>query len=177
VRRRTPWRSSTAARPGSPISMTTVMWACCSWIPTLTERRSRPRCCYWPGHRWAVETGQTAGDSHHFGGAARSEVRTRAGRANPALDLKGRARFGSVLPVLPSPRACNRMFRAARCDGWGVLSAGCGWPARTPFGSLVRALPVVAWTECGASCLWLVGPCICWRVGGTRDLPVEVLFP
>jgi len=26
-------------------------------------------------------------------------------------------------------------------------------------------------------CLWLVGPCICWRVGGTRDIPVEALFP
>jgi hypothetical protein len=58
-----------------------------------------------------------------------------------------------------------------------VLSAGRGRPARTPFGSLVRALPVVAWTECGASCLSLVGPCICWPVGGTRDIPVEALFP
>jgi hypothetical protein len=25
--------------------------------------------------------------------------------------------------------------------------------------------------------LALVGPCICWRVGGTRDVPVETLFP
>jgi hypothetical protein len=26
-------------------------------------------------------------------------------------------------------------------------------------------------------CLWLVGPRICWRVSGTRDMPVEALFP
>jgi hypothetical protein len=32
---------------------------------------------------------------------------------------------------------------------------------------LVRAL----------SCVWLVGPRICGRVGGTRDVPVEALFP
>jgi hypothetical protein len=44
-----------------------------------------------------------------------------------------------------------------------------------PFGLSVRALPVVAWTECGASSL--VGPRICWRIRGTRDVPVEVLFP
>ena len=35
------------------------------------------------------------------------------------------------------------MFRAPRSDDWGVLSAGRGRPARTPFGFLVRALPVV----------------------------------
>jgi hypothetical protein len=58
-----------------------------------------------------------------------------------------------------------------------VLSAGRGRPAGTPFGLLVRALPDVPWTECGASCVWLVGPRICGRVGGTRDIPVEVLFP
>jgi hypothetical protein len=42
---------------------------------------------------------------------------------------------------------------------------------------LVRALPDVPWTECGASCVWLVGPRICGRVGGTRDIPVEALLP
>jgi hypothetical protein len=26
-------------------------------------------------------------------------------------------------------------------------------------------------------CPSLVGPCVCWRVGGTRDVPVEALFP
>ena len=36
---------------------------------------------------------------------------------------------------------------------------------------------VVAWTKCGACCLSLVGPHIGWRVGGARDMPVEVLFP
>ena len=38
-------------------------------------------------------------------------------------------------------------------------------------------MPVVASTNCGASCVWLVGPRICGRVGGTRDIPVEALFP
>jgi hypothetical protein len=43
---------------------------------------------------------------------------------------------------------------------------------------LVRALPVVvAATKCGACCLSLVCLCICWRVGGTRDIAVEALFP
>jgi hypothetical protein len=69
------------------------------------------------------------------------------------------------------------VFGAPRFDDWGVLSAGCGRPAGTPFGFLVRALPDVPWTECGASCVWLVGPRICGRVGGTRDIPVEALFP
>ena len=42
---------------------------------------------------------------------------------------------------------------------------------------LVRALPVFPRTECGGCCLSLVGPRICSRVGGTRDIPVEALFP
>jgi hypothetical protein len=58
-----------------------------------------------------------------------------------------------------------------------VLSAGRGRPAGTPFGLLVPALPHVPWTECGASGVWLVGPRICWRVGGTRDIPLKALFP
>jgi hypothetical protein len=59
-----------------------------------------------------------------------------------------------------------------------VLSARRGRPARTPFGLLVRVLPVgVAATKGGASCLSLVGRRICWRVGGKRDSPVEALFP
>ena len=59
-----------------------------------------------------------------------------------------------------------------------LLSAGRGRPARTPFGFLVRALPVVVpATKCGVCCLSLVGPRICWRVGGTGDIPVEALFP
>jgi hypothetical protein len=44
------------------------------------------------------------------------------------------------------------------------------------LGSLARALPVVPWPECDASSLWL-GPRICRRVGGTRDIRVEALFP
>ena len=41
----------------------------------------------------------------------------------------------------------------------------------------MRTLPVVASTECGESCLSLNGPRICRRGGGTRDIPVEALFP
>ena len=59
-----------------------------------------------------------------------------------------------------------------------MLSAGRERPARTPFGLLVRVLPVgVAATKGGMSCLSLVGRRICWRIGGTRDMPVEALFP
>jgi hypothetical protein len=43
---------------------------------------------------------------------------------------------------------------------------------------LVRASPVVVLaSRSDASCLSFVGPRIFWRVGGTRDLPIEVLFP
>jgi hypothetical protein len=42
---------------------------------------------------------------------------------------------------------------------------------------LVQALPIVASTKCGASCLSLVGPRICWPAGGTREIPVEALLP
>jgi hypothetical protein len=35
-------------------------------------------------------------------------------------------------------------------------------------------VPVSKWRLC---CLSLVGSRICWRVSGTRDMPVEVLFP
>ena len=70
------------------------------------------------------------------------------------------------------------MFGAPRFDNWGVLSAGCGRPARTTFGFLVRALAmVVPASKCTVRCLPLVAPRICWRVGGTGDMPVEALFP
>jgi hypothetical protein len=58
-----------------------------------------------------------------------------------------------------------------------VLSAGRGRPPGTPFRLLVRTLSLVSWTECGACCLWFVAPRIWWRVSGTRDVSVEVLFP
>ena len=72
------------------------------------------------------------------------------------------------------------MHRANRCPLQldGGLAAGCGRPVRTPFGCLVRALAVVVpASKCGVCCLSLVGPRICWRVGGMRDIPVEALFP
>ena len=76
-----------------------------------------------------------------------------------------------MLAVLP-PRGVPRF------DDWGVLSAGCGRPARTTFGFLVRALAmVVPASKCSVCCLSLVAPRICWRVGGTGDMPVEALFP
>jgi hypothetical protein len=45
------------------------------------------------------------------------------------------------------------------------------------FGLLVRALPDVAWTECGTSCVWPCRPSHLRAVGRTRDIPVEALFP
>jgi hypothetical protein len=58
------------------------------------------------------------------------------------------------------------------------LSAGRGRPARTPFGFLVPALRVVVpASKCAVRCLSLVGSSICWRVGGTRNSPVEALLP
>jgi hypothetical protein len=81
------------------------------------------------------------------------------------------------MPPTRPAHLCNLTFRAQRSDDWGVLSAGRGWPAGTPFGLLVWALPVVPCIKCGASCLSVVGPRICWRVGGTRNISVEALFP
>jgi hypothetical protein len=68
------------------------------------------------------------------------------------------------------------MFRTLRSDRW-VLSAGRGRPPGTPLVGLVRALLVVVAAKCGACGMSLVGPGICCRLGGTRDIPVEVLFP
>jgi hypothetical protein len=81
-----------------------------------------------------------------------------------------------VLPVCRGRVECILVFRASRSAAWGVLSAWRGRPAGTPFGFSVWALPVVIAATGGASCLSL-GLCICWRVGGTRDVPVEALFP
>jgi len=41
----------------------------------------------------------------------------------------------------------------------------------------VLALLAVVAAGCGVCGLWLVGPGICCGLGGTRDIPVEVLFP
>jgi hypothetical protein len=82
------------------------------------------------------------------------------------------------MPPTRPAHLCNLTFRAPRSDDWGVLSAGRGRPARTPFGLLVHALPVVVpASRCGVCCLPLIGPRICWLVGGMRDIPVEALFP
>ena len=59
-----------------------------------------------------------------------------------------------------------------------MLSAGRGRPARTPFGFLIWALPVVVpASKCGVCCLSLVSPRIGWRVGGTSEMRVEAFFP
>jgi hypothetical protein len=81
-----------------------------------------------------------------------------------------------VLPDLPSPRGLHLCSK--RCDlADGVLSAGRGRPAGSPFGGLVLALLAVVAAECGACGLSLVGPGISRRLGGTREIPVEALFP
>ena len=59
----------------------------------------------------------------------------------------------------------------------GIVSAGCARPIRTPTRCLVRGLPVAVAAKSGVCWLSLVGPRICWRVGGTRDISVEALFP
>jgi hypothetical protein len=69
------------------------------------------------------------------------------------------------------------MFQAPGSDDRGVLSAGRKGPIRTLTGSLIGALRVVPWTQCGACRLSFFGPSVCCRVGGTRDSPVEALFP
>jgi hypothetical protein len=87
-------------------------------------------------------------------------------------------RTSGVGTQLLPPATAWVMFRAPRFDDWGVLSAGPGWPAWTSFRFLVRALAVVVQaSKRGVCCLWLVGPRICGRVGGTCDIPVEALFP
>jgi hypothetical protein len=133
---------------------------------------------WYPSAAWS--SGQIIGRHTAYGRAvaARSAARTRAaGRRGRPLDLK-RARFGNVLPV-PSCPARRRVDCILMCDlTAGVLSAGRGRPARTPFALLVWALPVVVpASKCGVCRLSLIGPRICWRVGGRRDISVEALFP
>jgi hypothetical protein len=97
---------------------------------------------------------------------ARSAARTRAARpgaAQPLILIEPdsavccvffKAAACSSCPTLPSPRDVQpHVLRAAIGQLVCVLSAGCGRSARTPFGSLVRALPAKG----GASCLSLVG--------------------
>src|SRR6187200_123860 len=105
-------------------------------------------------------TSATAWRANPDGGAARTGGRTRAGWPGGARSLIWKSRI----------RQCS-------LSCYVLLAAGRGRAAGTPFGCLVRALPVVPWTRCGGPCMWLVGPSICWRVGGTRDIPVEALFP
>jgi hypothetical protein len=104
-----------------------------------------------------------------------------AASAASRLDLKEEP-FSAVccLSCCPAVAAWSGTPCSVCCDLAieGVLSAGRGRPARTPFGGLGRALPVVASaSKCGVRCLSLVGPRICWLVNGTRDIPVEALFP
>jgi hypothetical protein len=115
--------------------------------------------------------------------AARSEARTRGvaptARAPGLLLIEPDSAVGSFKAAAKA--ACHDCIGqppalAQQLDRGG-LAAWCGWPVRTPFGGLVRALPVVVSSKGGACCLSLVGPHTCWRVGGTRDIPVEALFP
>ena len=86
--------------------------------------------------------------------------------------------FGSVLPVVPTPRGCNLILRAPRSDDGGVLSAGRGRPVRTLTGCFVPALAVVVpASRCGVCCLSFVKPRGACRIGETGDMPVEALFP
>ena len=83
-----------------------------------------------------------------------------------------------MLPVLPSARgvaiSCSERRDLTievcyRPGADGPLGRGSGfWYGRCRLLKLLGA---------SASCLSLVGLCICWRVGGTRDIPVEALLP
>jgi hypothetical protein len=128
--------------------------------------------------------GGTQGDG--TGGADPADV-TECGAAT-LLDQGRIAGLGNVfraqvlhgmrMPPTRPAQLCNPTFRAPRSDAWGVLSAGRGRPARTPFGLSVQALPVVApASTCAMCCQPLIGLRICRRVGGTSDIPVEALFP
>jgi len=58
------------------------------------------------------------------------------------------------------------------------VSGRCAWPVRTLTGCLVRAPAVVAGaTQCGVRCLSFLKPLVACRVGGSGDMPVELLFP
>jgi hypothetical protein len=119
--------------------------------------------------------------------ATEQEVQILPGSESAALlDQSRMAGVGTVfraevlhgrMPIRPA-HLCNLLtFRAPQSDG-DALSAGRGRPARTPFALLVWALPVVVpASKCGVCRVSLIGPRICWRVGGRRDIPVEALFP
>ena len=66
--------------------------------------------------------------------------------------------------------------KARRADNLATVS-GRVQPARSDAVRLLASPVVVLASRSDASCLSFVGPRIFWRVGGTRDLPIEVLFP
>ena len=93
-------------------------------------------------------------------------------------DTRRRPRKAALDLEKPDSAVCCVSGVSAVLLSCHVLSARRGRTARTPFGSEVWALPVVvAAIKCGVCCPSLVGPCVCWWVGGTRDVPVEALFP
>ena len=69
------------------------------------------------------------------------------------------------------------MLRTPRSDDYVCYRPGADGPLgrRSGFwyGRCLSSLRLSAVRRC----LSLVGPRICWRVGGTRDVPVEALFP
>jgi hypothetical protein len=78
----------------------------------------------------------------------------------------------------------NAAWSATSCsehrdpDDGGVLSAGRGRPVRTLTWCFVPALAVVVpASRCGVRCLSFVKPRGACRIGGTRDMPVQALFP
>jgi hypothetical protein len=109
-------------------------------------------------------------------GAARSQARQSREKSQAKRTIEAADRQTERPEYCPGATG-RRRSRGGPAAAARLLSAGRGRPARTPFGFLVGALPVVASTEYGASCMWLVASRLWWRVGGTRDMPIEVLFP
>jgi hypothetical protein len=131
---------------------------------------------------WTIERRGAAQRSETRG--AKRDTRSEARHAERS-ETRGAARSAALILIEPGSAVRLRKLRAMTASGTtrpGAatrvgLAAGCGSPVRTPTGCLVQALPVVASTECGVCCLSLVVPRICCRVGGTRDMSVEALFP
>jgi hypothetical protein len=92
--------------------------------------------------------------------------RSRLSEAQPSFDLKESRSAVCCLCACPACPAITAWSATSSSEqryltAEVLLSARRGRPARTPFGFLIRALPGVASTKRGESCLSLVGPRIC----------------